>query len=163
VAGILYSLAQGSVDNFIRFESAPKLLAQAVPEIYALPELSDKVALCIVDALICQYEGTERGLLHYSTALNEIRLSHDPVALDVLSIRDLDRQRNFAQATSRKTPLQLYSNAALLQLGIDEIDKIEVISLQEESRPSPAPGPGPAPDLNLNPGPNASRRSAASP
>ena len=144
VAGILYSLSQGSVDNFIRFESSPKLLAQAVPEIYALPELSDKAALCIVDALICQYEGTERGLLHYSAALNEIRISRDPVALDVLSIRDLDRQRNFAQATSRKTALQLYSNAALLQLGIDEIDKIEVISLETETRPAATP---PIPNL----------------
>jgi len=134
VAGILYSLAQGSVDNFIRFETAPKQLAQAVPEIYALPELSDKVVLCIVDALICQYEGTERGLLHYSSALNEIRLSRDPVALDVLSIRDLDRQRNLAQASSRKTAHQLYSIAALLQLGIDEIDKIEVISLETDTR-----------------------------
>ena len=141
VAGILYSLAQGSVDNFIRFEAAPRQLAQAVPEIYALPELSDKVVLCIVDALICQYEGTERGLLHYSTALNELRLSRDPVALDVLSIRDLDRQRNLSQASSRKTALQLYSIAALLQLGIDELEKIEVISLETDTRPSPATTP----------------------
>jgi len=133
VAGILYSLAQGSVDNFIRFEASPKALAQAVPEIYALPELSDKVALCIVDALICQFEGTERGLLHYSTVLNEIRLSRDPVALDVLSIRDLDRQRNLAEATSRKTDRLLYNIAAsLLQLGVDELDKINVITVEVE-------------------------------
>jgi len=145
VAGILYTLAQGSVDNFIRFETNPKLLAQAVPEIYALPELSDKVALCIVDGLICQYEGTEQGLLHYSTALNELRLSRDPVALDVLSIRDLDRQRNLAQATSRKTDHALYNIAALLQLGVAEPDKIEVIRLETGTATPPSRPAEPSP------------------
>jgi len=54
----------------------------AVPEIYALPVLSDRVALNIVDALICQYQGEERSLLHYTAALNQLRFSRDPVALE---------------------------------------------------------------------------------
>ena len=39
VSGNLYSLASGSVNNFIRFESDPERLATAIPEIYALPAL----------------------------------------------------------------------------------------------------------------------------
>ena len=126
VSGNLYSLATGSVDNLIRFESSPETLATAIPEIYSLPALSDHVVLNITDALICQYEGGERGLLHYSATLNQLRFSRDPVALDVLSIQELDRQRQAANAPSVKPNLKLYDNAALLQLGVDDLKRIQV-------------------------------------
>lgn len=88
VYGCLYSLTMASVDNTLRFENNVAELDKAVPEIYALPVFGDKVAgervvLSIVDALICQYEGQQQGLLHYSTVLNQLRFSRDPVALDV--------------------------------------------------------------------------------
>ena len=126
VSGNLYSLATGSVDNLIRFESSPETLATAIPEIYSLPALSDHVVLNITDALICQYEGGERGLLHYSATLNELRFSRDPVALDVLSIQELDRQRQARPRPPVKPNLKLYSNAALLQLGVDDLKRIQV-------------------------------------
>ena len=128
VCGNLYSLAMGSVDNTARFESDPERLATAVPDIYNLPALADHVVLNIVDALICQYEGGERGLLHYSTVLNQLRFSRDPIALDVLSIKDLERQRNNTDP-GRKSNLELYSNAALLELGVSDIKKIRVENL----------------------------------
>jgi hypothetical protein len=130
VSGNLYSLALGSVDNFIRFESSREALATAIPEIYSLAALSDHVVLNITDALICQYEGGERGLLHYSATLNELRFSRDPVALDVLSIQELNRQRQLVQAPSVKPNLKLYSIAALLQLGVDDLKRIQVESLR---------------------------------
>ena len=126
VSGNLYSLATGSVDNLIRFESSPETLATAIPEIYSLPALSDHVVLNITDALICQYEGGERGLLHYSTTLNQLRFSRDPVALDVLSIQELNRQRQAVNAPPVRPNLRLYSNAALLQLGVDDLKRIQV-------------------------------------
>jgi hypothetical protein len=130
VSGHLYSLATGSVDNLVRFESSPETLATAIPEICSLPPLGDHVALNITDALICQYEGGERGLLHYSVVLNQLRFSRDPVALDVLSIQELDRQRQAALATTVKANLTLYSNAALLQLGVDDLRRIQVDTLR---------------------------------
>lgn len=126
VSGNLYSLATGSVDNLIRFESSPQTLATAIPEIYGLPVLCDRVVLNITDALICQYEGGERGLLHYSSTLNQLRFSRDPVALDVLSIQELDRQRQLVHAPKVKPNLKLYSNAALIQLGVDDLKRIRV-------------------------------------
>src|SRR6185369_5874128 len=60
VCGNLYSLAAGSVDNVLRFESDSRRLATAVPEIYALPSIGDRVVLNITDALICQYHGEQR-------------------------------------------------------------------------------------------------------
>jgi hypothetical protein len=129
VSGNLYGLAMGSVDNIGRFESDDGRLARAVPEIYALPSLSDKVVLNIVDALICQYEGGERGLLHYSTTLNQLRFSRDPVALDVLSIEELQRQRRATKAPVIKPNLELYETASLLELGVSDLRRIDVRTL----------------------------------
>jgi hypothetical protein len=126
VSGNLYSLASGSVDNFNRFEVEPGRMARAVPEIYAMASLSDKVVLNIVDALLCQYEGSERSLLHYSSQLDELRFSRDPVALDVLSLQDLKQQRLAADAPPVKPNAELYSNAALLELGVNDPKRIDI-------------------------------------
>ena len=130
VSGNLYSLATGSVDNLIRFETSPSRLARAVPEIYAMEAVGDKVVLNITDALIAQYEGEERGLLHYSAILNQLRFSKDPVALDILSIRELDRQRLAAKAPVVVPNFDLYDTAALLQLGVSDLKRIEVEKLK---------------------------------
>jgi len=128
VCGNLYSLALGSIDNSIRFENDPGKLSTVVPEIYALPPLGDHVALNIVDALICQYQGEQIGHLHYSAALNELRFSSDPVALDVLSLEELDRQRARVSAPgiSRTNQMDLYRNAEILELGIADPRRIDV-------------------------------------
>ncbi len=131
VFGNLFSLATGSVDNTIRFESEHDRLATAIPEIYALPALSDHVVLNITDALICQYLGEERSLLHYSAILNELRFSHDPVALDVLSLQELDRQRKLAKVQEAKTATDLFNNAALLELGVANSTNIDITRLNQ--------------------------------
>lgn len=131
VFGNLFSLATGSVDNTARFESDHDRMSTAVPEIYALPSLSDHVVLNITDALICQYEGEERSLLHYSAILNQLRFSRDPLALDVLSLQELDHQRDLVKAPVVKFDPELYNNAALLELGVNDTKKIDVVNLQQ--------------------------------
>ena len=129
VCGHLYSLALGSVDNTIRLEGDTVRLATAVPEIYALPPLGDRVVLNIVDALICQYQGEQVGRLHYSTALNQLRFSTDPVALDILSLQELDHQRaeKSAAGTSSTNSWQLYQNASLVEIGVSDPRQITVV------------------------------------
>jgi len=131
VFGNLFSLAIGSVDNTVRFESDHDRLATAIPEIYALPALSDHVVLNITDALICQYLGEERSLLHYSAILNELRFSRDPVALDVLSVQELERQRQLAKVQEPKTNTDLFANAALLELGVANPTNIDITRLTQ--------------------------------
>jgi hypothetical protein len=134
VSGHLFGLATGSVDNLIRFEAMPDRMTRAIPEIYALEALSDKVVLNITDALIGQYEGGERGLLHYSAILNQLRFSKDPVALDMLSIKELDRQRVATEAPVVKPNLDLYDTAALLQLGVSDFKRIQVDKVKDVIR-----------------------------
>lgn len=123
--GNLYSLAIGGVDNTHRFEQSERL-AIALPEIYALESLGDKVVLNITDALICQYQGEQRSLLHYSVARNQIWFSKDPVALDALALRELDDQRQAAKIPSKKVNLEIYQNASLLELGVSEPRSIRI-------------------------------------
>jgi hypothetical protein len=144
VAGNLYGLAMDSVDNTMRFENDSSRLARAVPEIYALPSVGDRVVLNIVDALICQYEGGEYSMLHYSAVLNQLRFSKDPVALDVLSIKELERQRQLAGFVEIKPDLEIYANAALLQLGVADLSMVKVDTLHQSSEgqdgnPTPLP------------------------
>ncbi|HOK78181.1 MAG TPA: DUF362 domain-containing protein [Verrucomicrobiota bacterium] len=126
VSGHLFSLAFGSVDNTIRFINAPGQLQMAVPDICALPEVGDKLVLSITDALVAQYYGEERALLHYARPLCQLRFSKDPVALDVLSIHEIERQRALADTPSSKIDLQLYANASLIELGVSELRDIQV-------------------------------------
>jgi len=126
VTGCLYTLALGGADNVLRFENDRERLATAVPELYALPELADRVVLNIVDALICQYEGGERSLVHYSSALDQLWFGKDPVALDTLSLHEMERQRQAAKQTAGEAPLELVRNAALLELGICDTNRISV-------------------------------------
>ncbi len=115
------------MDNTLRFESGPQHLAAAIPEIYAQPQLSDRVVLNIVDALICQYQGEEQMLLHYSTMLGQLRFSADPVALDILSIDELNRQRELSKIPAVTSNFQIYTNASLLELGVSDLQKIDLI------------------------------------
>jgi hypothetical protein len=130
VCGHLYSLTLGSVDNTLRFERDAGRLAVAVPEIYALPAIGDRVALNITDALIGQYEGGSRGLLHYSVVLDQLWFGRDAVALDTLAIKELDRERRAFDAPEYKLNLEIYANAALLQLGVNDPAKIQVDKLR---------------------------------
>jgi len=126
VSGNLYSLTMGSVDNTFRFEVYAERLAKAVPELYALRELGDKVVLNIVDALTCQYEGEQSIRLHASVILNELRFSTDPVALDVLSLQELNRQRAAAKFPATSNRFELFSIATELELGVSDPANIQI-------------------------------------
>jgi hypothetical protein len=130
VCGHLYGLAFGSVDNTLRFQNNPDRLSVAVPEINALPAVGDRVVLNITDALIGQYEGGASVLLQYSAVLDQLWFSSDPVALDTMAIRELDRERLALGAAGFDPDLEIYTNAVLLQLGINDPSKIKVVKVK---------------------------------
>jgi hypothetical protein len=126
VCGHLYSPSMGSVDNTGRFEIAASRLAVAVPEIYAMRAVGDKVVLNITDALVCQYQGEQTSMLHYSTELHQIWISKDPVALDTMAIDELDRERQAKGVVAQNNNRELFQNAVLLQLGVTDTAKIKL-------------------------------------
>ena len=126
VCGHFFSLAIGSVDNTRRFEGDPGRLAVALPEIDALPVIGDRVVLHVTDALLGQYEGGPEGYLQFSAVRDELWFSHDPVALDTLALKELMQERRLADAPPMPTNFAIYTNAVLLQLGIDDPSRIQV-------------------------------------
>lgn len=153
VSGILYTTACAATDNFQRFEANPNLLADAVPDIFVQTSgtnrvIADRVALCIVDALIGQYEGMQRTFLQYAAAVNELRFATDPVALDTLSLEELNRIRERAGAPPVTNRFALYTNARLLELGTDDTRRLDIVRVDptEPSIPSPAAVPAPPAD-----------------
>ncbi len=126
VTGHIYSMTLGSLDNTWRFESNPSTLSWALPEIYAMRTIGDRVVLCITDALICQYEGEDTTLLHYSAVANELYFGTDPVALDLLALQLLAKERRSYAAMESKPDLNTYRNAALLQLGTDDLSRVPI-------------------------------------
>ncbi|MDB6054156.1 MAG: hypothetical protein JWN25_1679 [Verrucomicrobiales bacterium] len=126
ITGNLYSLAFGSIDNLIRFESPAERMSSAIPEIYALQAVGDKVILNIMDSLVCQYQGEQLALLHYATQLNQIWVGHDPVAIDNFGLQELNRQRIVTKTPNVKFNTDIYSNAALLELGSTDLKNLRV-------------------------------------
>ena len=132
VCGNLVNLALASVDNVLRFQSNPQNLAIAIPEIIALPEVGDRIILNVVDALIVQYQGETQTRLQDSTVLNQLRFSVDPVALDVLSIEELERQRALKEIAATEPNRRLYQNASLLEIGISDPERIRIYRLPDD-------------------------------
>jgi len=126
LCGHFFSLCLGSVDNTRRFEGDPDRLAIALPELYALPSIGDRVVLNVTDALLGQYQGGPASFLQYATVLDQIWLSRDPVALDTLALKELARQRKLFEIPQPKLNYQLYTNAVLLQLGINDPSRIQI-------------------------------------
>lgn len=127
VNGQLANLSLGAVDNTLRFEQEGWRLAEAIPEVCALDELFGKLAFGVSDALLCQYRGEDRTLLHYAVALNQLRFSTDPVALDILGIQDIERARRVQPVEGEKAiKTDLYYNAALQELGVANTNHIDV-------------------------------------
>jgi hypothetical protein len=126
VCGQFYSLGLGSVDNTRRFEGSEVRLATALPEIYALPLIGDRVALNVTDALLSQYQGGPAGYLQFSVECDEIWFSHDAVALDTLALKELMHERRTLSAPALPTNFAIYTNAVLLQLGVNDPSRIRI-------------------------------------
>ena len=126
LCGHFFSLCLGSLDNTRRFEGDADRLATALPEIYALPSVGDRVVLNVTDALLGQYQGGPASYLQYATVLDQIWLSRDPVALDTLALKELARQRQLFSVPPPKLNYQLYTNAVLLQLGLNDPARIQI-------------------------------------
>ena len=100
--------------------------------------LLPKASLHITDALLCQYLAGEVRL-QYSSILNELRFSSDPVALDVLSLIDIERLSRKKHIKISLPSRELYENAAGIDLGFADPDLIKIDRINLPSDPSESP------------------------
>ena len=96
VAGTLHSAVVGNVDNWRRFTSSLDGGASAIADLYADPLISGKCALHILDALAVVYAGGPSAQPGNSVIQAAIYAGRDPVALDAIGLRLLEKWRDDA-------------------------------------------------------------------
>ena len=127
IRGHLYSLAYSGVGNFNRFLTHPAILAEAVPEIYALEPLADKTCLFITDALIGSVVGNRPGKIHYHPPVSELWISRDPVALDAYTLKRANELReSIGFNPFPESAGELIYNAELMELGQSTIPNFRI-------------------------------------
>ncbi len=93
VAGALYNMTIPNIDNWRRFIQSEGSAADSIPSLYANDRIGRKVILHVMDGLVAQYAAGPSGNLNYAFPHATIYVSTDPVALDAVALRELERWR----------------------------------------------------------------------
>ena len=93
IAGTLHSAVVDNLDNWRRFSTNGEGGASGIGECYADPRLGGKCVLHILDALAFTYAGGPGPNPQGAAIHDTLYASHDPVALDTLGLRLLEKWR----------------------------------------------------------------------
>jgi uncharacterized protein (DUF362 family) len=124
IAGCLYNMTIPNIDNWRRFTQGFRYGASAIADIYRTPVIGPKVVLNIMDGLVAQYAGGPGPHPNYAVHHATILASTDPVAIDALTVRQIEEWRVKARLTPI-APLAQHVQAAG-QMGLGNAEVIEV-------------------------------------
>jgi uncharacterized protein (DUF362 family) len=126
LAGCLYNLSLGMVDNTRRFETTGRQNDPMIAEICAMAPLRGKLVLNIMDGLIAGYAGGPGFKQQYSWNAGALYFSTDPVAIDSLCVEVLDAKRRDAKVPPIGPAASHITTAARFGLGQNERRRIEL-------------------------------------
>jgi len=129
LAGCLYNLSFGMVDNTRRFESLGQNGDPMIAQICAMPQVRQKLVLNIMDGLVAGYAGGPGFKPQYSWNYGALYFSVDPVAIDSLCVEALDAKRREDKVPligPRATHIATAGHLGLGQSGRANIDLTEV-------------------------------------
>jgi uncharacterized protein (DUF362 family) len=126
VAGCLYNLSLGMVDNTRRFETLGQHGDPMIAEICAMPRLRGKLVLNVVDGLIAGYAGGPGFKPQYSWNYGALYFGTDPVAIDALCVETLDAKRRDAKVPLIGPRATHIATANRLGLGQSDRSKIQL-------------------------------------
>lgn len=130
LAGCLYNLSLGMVDNTRRFETLGQRGDPMIAEICAIPPLHDKLALNIMDGLISGYAGGPGFKPQYSWNNGALYFSTDPVAIDSLCLEAIDARRRKANVTLAGPKASHIATASRIGLGQSDRAKIDLVEIK---------------------------------
>jgi uncharacterized protein (DUF362 family) len=127
LAGALYNMTIPNIDNWRRFTTGFAESDPAIPEIYADPVVSNKVVLTLMDGLVGQFAGGPEFHPNYAVQHATLYASHDPVALDTVAMRQIDRWRVRARMKPNESDANYLQTAR--ELGLGNAGEAKVIRL----------------------------------
>jgi uncharacterized protein (DUF362 family) len=130
LAGCLYNVSLGAMDNTRRFETLGQRGDPYIGEICKLPAIRDKLVLNVMDGLIGGYAGGPAFKPQYSWNCGALYLSRDPVAVDAVCLQLLEAKRREAKIPAIGSSAGHITTAARLGLGQSETNKIEVVEVK---------------------------------
>lgn len=129
LSGCLSTLAMGSVDNTRRLSAEPSWGDPGVPEILDKDFMRKKVILHVLDAFVAQYAGGPKFNPVFTQSIGALYLSQDPVAIDTLVLKRIERWRQENQIDLLGKQASHVATAATYGLGEGDVKKIKVIKL----------------------------------
>jgi hypothetical protein len=124
LAGCLYNISLGMVDNTRRFETMGQHGDPMIGEICGMHQLREKLVLNVMDGLIAGYAGGPGFKPQYSWNYGALYFSADPVAVDSLGVATLDVKRR----ESRISPIGPLAThiATASRLGLGQSDRAKI-------------------------------------
>jgi hypothetical protein len=126
LAGCLYNLSLGLVDNTRRFETSGQHGDPMIAEISNMPALRGKLVLNVMDGLLAGYAGGTGFKPQYSWNYGALYFSTDPVAIDSLCIDVLDVRCREARVPLIRPLATHVTTATRLGLGQSDPAKIDL-------------------------------------
>jgi uncharacterized protein (DUF362 family) len=120
IAGCLYNMTIPNIDNWRRFTSS-RWGNTAIAEIYGMPIVRSKVVLNIMDGLLAQYAGGPRPEPNFAVHHATILASRDPVAIDAITVRQIEEWRVKARFAPIAPLAQHVQAAGQLRIGNAEV------------------------------------------
>jgi hypothetical protein len=123
IAGCLYNMTIPNIDNWRRFTSS-RWGNTAIAEIYGMPIVRSKVVLNIMDGLVAQYAGGPRPEPNFAVHHATILASKDPVAIDALTVRQIEEWRAKARFAPIAPLAQHVQAAGQIRIGNAEVIEV---------------------------------------
>jgi len=126
LAGCLYNLSLGMVDNTRRFETGGQHGDPMIAEICNMPAVRGKLVLNVMDGLIAGYAGGLGFKPRFSWNYGALYFSADPVAIDSLCVDVLEAKGREARVPSIRPLATHIATANRLGLGQSDPAKIDL-------------------------------------
>jgi hypothetical protein len=123
IAGCLYNMTIPNIDNWRRFTQS-RWGHAAIAEIYRTPMIGPKVVLNIMDGLVAQYAGGPQSQPNFAVHYATILASKDPVAIDALTVRQIEEWRAKARLNPIAPLAQHVQAAGQLRIGNAEVIEV---------------------------------------
>lgn len=117
INGALVNMTLANLDNWRRFAKAAVEGDSYIAEIYADPQVQEKVVLTILDGLVLQYAGGPFPDPNFTLENFSLFASRDPVAIDATAVRLIEEVRKANKLPSIRTMSSYVEAGAMLGLG----------------------------------------------